>query len=119
MHFRDFPIANDQLVKMSVLLSAEFPAGDFAEPLLKSFDASVVESLVIGWRKEDLLPPQRNGLFDAGDYEGATIIAGLQQVAGRSTSRKVHVLYRLRGYGTRPSLKVWLIPLSKEYRRGR
>jgi hypothetical protein len=47
----------DQLVKMSVLDRGEFPATDFAEPLLKSMDASVVESI------------------DASDYEGASIIA--------------------------------------------
>ena len=41
---------------MSVLHSAEFPASDFAEPLLKSLHASVVESI------------------DASDYEGASII---------------------------------------------
>jgi hypothetical protein len=54
----------DQLVKMSVLHRAEFPASDFAEPLLKSFDASVVESI------------------DASDYEGATIIADFNKPLG-------------------------------------
>jgi SAM-dependent methyltransferase len=51
------PCDYDQLVKMSVLPKAEFPDSDFAEPLLKSLDASVVESI------------------DASDYEGASIIA--------------------------------------------
>ena len=51
------PSDYDQLVTMSVLHSAEFPASDFAEPLLKSLHASVVESI------------------DASDYEGASIIA--------------------------------------------
>jgi hypothetical protein len=47
----------DQLVKKSVLHIADFPANDFAEPLLKSLKATVVESI------------------DASDYEGASIIA--------------------------------------------
>src|SRR5262245_15627146 len=51
------PSDYDQLVRMSVLHSTEPPAGDFAEPVLKSLDASVVESI------------------DASDYEGASIIA--------------------------------------------
>ena len=58
------PSDYDQLVKMSVLHSAKFPASDFAEPLLKSLDASVVESI------------------DASDYEGATIIADFNKPLG-------------------------------------
>ena len=54
----------DQLVKMSVLHRAEFPASDFAEPLLKTLDASVVESI------------------DASDYEGASIIADFNKPLG-------------------------------------
>jgi hypothetical protein len=49
---------------MSVLQRAEFPASDFAEPLLKSLDASVVESI------------------DASDYEGASIIADFNRPLG-------------------------------------
>jgi hypothetical protein len=55
----------DQLVKMSVLHRAEYLASDFAEPLLKSLDASVVESI------------------DASDYEGATIIADFKPLGDR------------------------------------
>ena len=55
------PCDYDQLVKMSVLPKAEFPDSDFAEPLLKSLDASVVESI------------------DASDYEGASIIADFNE----------------------------------------
>jgi hypothetical protein len=58
------PSDYDQLVKMSVLQRAEFPASDFAEPLLKSLDASVVESI------------------DASDYEGASIIADFNKPLG-------------------------------------
>src|SRR5260370_10977022 len=54
----------EQLVKMSVLHRAEFPASDFAEPLLKSLDAGVVESI------------------DASDYEGASIIADFNKPLG-------------------------------------
>jgi SAM-dependent methyltransferase len=54
----------DQLVEMSVLPRAEFPTSDFAEPLLKSLDANVVESI------------------DASDYEGASIIADLNKPLG-------------------------------------
>ena len=49
---------------MSVLHSAKFPASDFAEPLLKTLDASVVESI------------------DASDYEGASIIADFNKPLG-------------------------------------
>ena len=58
------PSDYDQLVKMSVLHSAKFPASDFAEPLLKSLHASVVESI------------------DASDYEGASIIADFNKPLG-------------------------------------
>lgn len=54
----------DQLVEMSVLYRGEFPASDFAEPLLKSLDARVVESI------------------DASDYEGASIIADFNKPLG-------------------------------------
>ena len=46
----------DQLVGLPILNGVEFPADGFSEPLLKSLDASVVESI------------------DASDYEGASII---------------------------------------------
>ena len=46
----------DQLFKIPVVNTVEFPPHGFAEPLLKSLDASVVESI------------------DANDYEGASII---------------------------------------------
>jgi hypothetical protein len=51
----------DQLVNMSVLHTADIPASDFAEPLLKRLNARVVESI------------------DASDYEGASIIADFNQ----------------------------------------
>lgn len=55
---------HDQLVEKAVLDKAEFPASDFAEPLLKSLDADVVESI------------------DASDYEGASIIADFNKPLG-------------------------------------
>jgi hypothetical protein len=58
------PSNYDELVQLSILHSAEPPASDFAEPLLKSLDASVVESI------------------DASDYEGASIIADFNRPLG-------------------------------------
>jgi hypothetical protein len=58
------PSNYDELVQLSILHSAEPPASDFAEPLLKSLDASVVESI------------------DASDYEGASIIADFNKSLG-------------------------------------
>jgi hypothetical protein len=48
---------HDQLFKIPIVNRVKFPTHGFAEPLLKSLDASVVESI------------------DANDYEGASIVA--------------------------------------------